>query len=85
MLAKECRSTRPLPRQEIPTFAIRGAEQQLRHLGKRRIERVYDWLLELDSGLKGGNELPPRLQMERLLIRLARPEAGQGAKVAQSH
>jgi DNA polymerase III subunit delta len=67
----------------ILSFAMRGAEQQLRHLGKRRIERVYDWLLELDSGLKGGNELPPRLQMERLIIQLARPEPGQGAKVSR--
>ena len=67
----------------VPSFGLRGAEQQLRHLGKRRIEQIYDWLLEVDSGLKGGSELAPRLQMERLVIQLARPEPGQGAKVSR--
>ncbi len=64
----------------IPPFALKGAEQQLRHIGRRRIERVYDWLLEVDSGLKGGSELPARLQLERLVIQLARPEAEKTAK-----
>jgi DNA polymerase-3 subunit delta len=64
----------------VPPFAIRGAEQQIRHFGKRRVERIYDWLLEVDSGLKGGSELPPRLQLERLLIQLARPEPTATAK-----
>ncbi len=56
----------------IPPFARRTAEQQLRHLGRRRANRLYDWLLEVDLGLKGSSPLPPRTQLERLLIRLAR-------------
>jgi DNA polymerase-3 subunit delta len=56
----------------VPPFAVRGAEQQLRHLGRRRAERLYDWLLETDLGLKGNSVLPPQTQLERLVVRLAR-------------
>jgi DNA polymerase-3 subunit delta len=56
----------------VPPFAVRGAEQQLRHLGRRRADRLYDWLLETDLGLKGASALPPRTLMERLVVRLAR-------------
>ena len=49
-----------------------SARKQLRHLGLNRLDKLYDWLLELDSGLKGGNPLPERLQLERLIVRLAR-------------
>jgi DNA polymerase-3 subunit delta len=54
-------------------FARAGCEQQLKHLGLRRLEKLYDWLLETDLGLKGGNPLPEKMQMERLVVRLARP------------
>jgi DNA polymerase-3 subunit delta len=54
-------------------FARRGAEQQLRHLGRRRLNQLYDWLLQTDFGIKGGNQLPPRTQLERLVVQLARP------------
>jgi DNA polymerase-3 subunit delta len=60
----------------VPQFAVKGAEQQLRHLGRRRADHLYDWLLETDLGLKGGSTLPPRVQLERLLVRLARKLAG---------
>jgi DNA polymerase III subunit delta len=56
----------------IQPWAVRGAEQQLKHLGRRRAERLYDWLLEVDFGLKGGSSLPERTLLERLVIRLAR-------------
>jgi DNA polymerase-3 subunit delta len=56
----------------VPPFAARGCEQQLRHLGRRRLDRLYDWLLEVDLGLKGGSELPPRTLLERFVVRLAR-------------
>ena len=51
-------------------------EQQLRHLGRRRLDKLYEWLLEADLGMKSTGELPDRLLLERLLVRLARPRAG---------
>jgi DNA polymerase-3 subunit delta len=57
----------------VPPFGIKSAEQQLRHLGRRRAERLYDWLLETDLGLKGSSQLPPRVLLERLVVQLARP------------
>jgi DNA polymerase-3 subunit delta len=56
----------------VPPFGIRSGEQQMRHLGRRRLDRLYDWLLETDQGLKGGSPLPPRTLLERLVVRLAR-------------
>lgn len=50
-----------------------GMTKQLRHLGWNRLDKLYDWLLEIDSGLKGGSQLPERVQLERLIVRLARP------------
>jgi DNA polymerase-3 subunit delta len=57
----------------VPPFARRGLEQQLRHLGRERVDRLYDWLLEVDLGMKGSSQLPPRTLLERLVIRLAQP------------
>jgi DNA polymerase-3 subunit delta len=51
-----------------------AAKRQIRHLGKDRLNKLYDWLLETDSGLKGGSPLPDRLLLERLVVRLARPK-----------
>ncbi len=53
-------------------FARQGSEQQLRHLGRRRIERLYDWLVEADLGLKGSSQLPARTLLEQFVVRLAR-------------
>jgi DNA polymerase-3 subunit delta len=58
---------------EVGLYRAREAEQQLRHLGRRRLERVFDWLLEIDLGMKGGSQLPPRTLLERLVVRLALP------------
>jgi DNA polymerase-3 subunit delta len=60
----------------VPPFARAGIERQLRHLGRRRLDRLYDWLLEADLALKSSGALPPRLVLERLVVRLARPRAG---------
>jgi DNA polymerase-3 subunit delta len=54
-------------------YQAKGCEQQLRHLGLRRADRLYDWLLQVNSGLKGGSQLPARTLLERLVIQLARP------------
>ncbi len=56
----------------VAAFALKGAEQQMKHLGRRRLERLYEWLMEVDLGLKGGSLLPPRTLLERLVVRLAR-------------
>ncbi len=52
--------------------ARQAAETQLRHLGLRRLNRLFDLLLETDGGMKGGSQLPPRVLMERLVVQLAR-------------
>jgi len=74
--ARLCQQGLSLPaamdRLGIPEWAARSCEQQLKHLGARRAERLYDWLLENDLGMKGGSGLPARLQLERLVVRLAR-------------
>src|SRR5262249_29841185 len=57
----------------VSSWGIPAAQQQLRHLG-RRAGRLYDWLLEVDQGAKGGSALPPRTLLERLVLRLARGE-----------
>src|SRR5262249_50362939 len=49
----------------------RGNEPQLRHFG-RRIDRLYDWLVQTDQALKGGSQLPPRTVLEQFVIKLAR-------------
>lgn len=51
----------------------RSIEQQLKRLGYRRLLPLTDWLVELNLGLKGGNALPERVQVERLIVMLARP------------
>lgn len=57
----------------VPPFGLKGAEQQVRHLGRRRLGRLYDWLLEVNMGLRGDSPLPERTLLERFLLRLARP------------
>jgi DNA polymerase-3 subunit delta len=57
----------------VPPFARDAAAQQLRHLGRRRVARLFDWLLEVDLGLKGSSQLPERTILERLVVQLARP------------
>ncbi len=49
------------------------AEQQMRHLGPRRINRLYDWMVQTEMGVRGSSQLPPRTLLERLVIWLARP------------
>jgi DNA polymerase-3 subunit delta len=53
-------------------YNIKGAEEQLRHLGRQRADLLYDWLLEVDLGIKGSSQLEPRTLLERLVVRLAR-------------
>jgi DNA polymerase-3 subunit delta len=60
----------------IPAWpaARQSCEQQLRHLGGHRAGQLFDWLLEVDLGMKGSSSLPPRTLLERLLVRMAEPQ-----------
>ena len=49
-----------------------GTERQLRRLGQNRLNKLTDWLVEINLGLKGGCALPERIQVERLIVLLAR-------------
>jgi DNA polymerase III subunit delta len=51
----------------------RSYERQLKHIGRPRLSKLTDWLVELNLGLKGGSALPERIQVERLIVMLARP------------
>lgn len=66
-----------LDRAGVPPFAQRACEQQLRHLGRERANRLYKWLLEADLGLKGSSQLPPRTLLERLVVQLAQKTASK--------
>ncbi|CAN5430525.1 hypothetical protein BH11PLA2_BH11PLA2_12030 [soil metagenome] len=46
-------------------------DKQVRHLGRRRLQQLTKWMIDIQTGLKGGNPLPGRLQMERLVTKLA--------------
>lgn len=60
---------------KVPTWekARQSFERQLKWLGQRRLEKLTEWLVEINLGLKGGNALPERVQVERLIVKLARP------------
>jgi len=55
----------------VNAFFLQKAETQLRRLGRQRGAQLYRWLLETDLALKGDSAMPPRLVLERLIIRLA--------------
>src|SRR6185295_20019166 len=35
--------------------ARQSAERQVKHLGRRRLDKLPDWLVEINLGMKGGN------------------------------
>ena len=61
----------------VRDFAMRSWEQLLQHLGRRRLDHLYEWLLEVDLGMKGGSQLAPAVQLERLIARLSQPREGK--------
>jgi DNA polymerase-3 subunit delta len=63
---------------KVPNWdkARQSCEKQLKHLGRRRLEKLTEWLTEINIGLKGGVALPERVQVERLVVALARPRDG---------
>jgi DNA polymerase III subunit delta len=56
-------------------FKGREAEALIRHLGRRRLDQLYDWLLQINMDLRGSSPLPPRVLFERFLLKLARKNA----------
>jgi DNA polymerase-3 subunit delta len=60
----------------VNNFFLQKSEQQLRRLGRHRGSQLYRWLLEADLDLKGDSQIPPRLILERLIVRLASPSQG---------
>ncbi|HEV3256315.1 MAG TPA: DNA polymerase III subunit delta [Gemmataceae bacterium] len=66
----------------VPAYSRQAVEQHLRSLGPERTDRLYDWLLEADLGLKGSSQLPPRTLLERLVVRLCQAaEKGVGQRL----
>jgi DNA polymerase III subunit delta len=59
-------------------FVMQKADRQLRRLGRRRGAQLYQWLLDADLDLKGNSSMPPRLILERLLIRIASTQDALG-------
>jgi DNA polymerase-3 subunit delta len=62
-----------LERAGVKAFVLHRAERQLRRLGRARGAKIYEWLLEADLDLKGDSSMPPRLVLERLIVRIAAP------------
>jgi len=55
----------------VQPFLLHKVERQLRHLGRQRGLKLYDWLLQADLDLKGESAMPPRVILERLILRLS--------------
>ncbi|MSQ94552.1 MAG: DNA polymerase III subunit delta [Gemmataceae bacterium] len=63
----------------VPPFKLKEAEAQIRHLGRRRLDRLYDWLLQLNMDLRGNSVLSARTLFERFLLKLAHKNEAVGA------
>jgi len=57
----------------VNKFFVKKTEAQLKRLTRHRGKQIYRWLLEADLDLKGESQMPPRLILERLIVRLAAP------------
>ncbi len=55
----------------VRTFVVQKVERQLRRIGRHRGSQIDRWLLQADLDLKGQSAMPPRLILERLIVRLA--------------
>ena len=68
----------------VPPFKLGTAERQLRQLGRERAKRLTAWLLAADLAVKGHNsaDARARLELERLIVRLAAANSRQRAPQA---
>ena len=64
----------------VRSFVLQKAERQLRLLGRQRGAQLYRWLLEADLDLKGESAMPPRLILERLIVRLSARQEPAGKR-----
>jgi DNA polymerase III subunit delta len=64
----------------VRAFVLQKSERQLRLLGRQRGAKLYGWLLEADLDLKGESTMPPRLILERLIVRLSARETPAGKR-----
>jgi DNA polymerase-3 subunit delta len=71
-------SDRGVPRKEIPgklkvpPFVARKLEDQGRRFSEEGVENALALVLDLESGLKGGSDLAPELQIELAVLELCR-------------
>ena len=70
LIAQGQRMTAALEAVGVPPFTLKSTENQLRHLGRRRVEKLFDWLLEVNMGMRGDSPLSERTLVERMLVRM---------------
>ncbi|MEA1950203.1 MAG: DNA polymerase III subunit delta [Planctomycetota bacterium] len=80
ILQDEAAGRRPVLRRALETAGVKGfvlarSQEELKRLGRHRGAKLYRWLLEADLDLKGNSALPPRLIIERLIVRISAAEA----------
>jgi DNA polymerase III subunit delta len=56
---------------KVPPFVARKLSEQSRKLDERDLDRALATVLELETGLKGGNDLRDELQVELSVLKLA--------------
>src|SRR5215213_441740 len=56
---------------KVPPFVARKLEEQGRKLDSKDLDRALNLVLDLESGLKGGNDLFDELQVELTVLRLS--------------
>lgn len=56
---------------KVPPFVVRKLEEQGRKLGEGKAERALEMILDLERGLKGGNDLHDELQVELAVLDLS--------------
>ena len=68
-------------------FKLNDAERQLRQIGRPRAKQLTRWLLAADLAIKGHNSSDDRarIELERLIVRLAGVEQGAGRRVGTVH
>jgi len=61
----------------IKKFFLQKSEAQLKKMGRHRGGKLSDWLLHADLDFKGDSRIPPRIILEKLLLKIAAPQLRQ--------